>query len=203
MGGDYTRWTFNPFKDYAEVLKQQGRVDLDADWNELAEILNRRWRAETMDIIGRAVVPENTPDAFLVTPTGPGQFDIGIGRMYVDGLLAECHGVAPLTYDASLGEVQGTDPVPFNQQPYFPDPSPLPTTSKAPDAMFCPSSTISMVRAPASQSRWISHSTTSLPSLPCPSPSDLAPSSEPSGRHTPDSHCSATTRRTCVRSVSA
>jgi len=136
MGGDYTRWTFNPVKDYAEVLKQQGRVDLDADWNELAEIMNRRWRAETMDIIGRAVVPENTPDAFFVTPTGAGQFDIGIGRMYVDGLLAECHGEPPLEYDASLGEMLGTNPVPFDQQPYFPDPLPLPSTASATDLVY-------------------------------------------------------------------
>jgi Family of unknown function (DUF6519)/Carboxypeptidase regulatory-like domain len=136
MGGDYTRWTFNPIKDYAEVLKQQGRVDLDADWNELAEIINRRWRAETMDIIGRAVVPENTPNAFFITPTGPGQFNIGIGRMYVDGLLAECHGVPPLQYDASLGEMEGSNPVPFNQQPYYPDPSPLPSTASATDLVY-------------------------------------------------------------------
>ena len=136
MGGDYTRWTFNPVKDYAEVLKQQGRVDLDADWNELAEIINRRWRAETMDIIGRAVVPENTPNAFFITPTGPGQFNIDIGRMYVDGLLAECHGGPPLQYDASLGEMQGTKPVPFNQQPYYPNPSPLPSTASATDLVY-------------------------------------------------------------------
>ena len=136
MGGDYTRWTFNPIKDYAEVLKQQGRVDLDADWNELAEIINRRWRAETMDIIGRAVVPENTPDAFFITPTGPGQFNIGIGRMYVDGLMAECHGEPPLVYDASLGEMQGTNPIPFDQQPYFPDPTPQPSTASATDLAY-------------------------------------------------------------------
>ena len=67
MGGDYTRWTFNPAKDYAELFKQQGRVDLDADWNEFVEIVNRRWRAETMDIIGRAVVPTyTTPNAFAI-----------------------------------------------------------------------------------------------------------------------------------------
>ncbi len=136
MGGDYTRWTYNPIKDYAEVLKQQGRVDLDADWNELAEIINRRWRAETMDIIGRAVVPENTPNAFFITPTGPGQFNIGIGRMYVDGLMAECHGEPPLQFDASLGEMQGTNPVPFNQQPYYPNPSPLPSTASATDLVY-------------------------------------------------------------------
>jgi hypothetical protein len=137
MGGDYTRWTFNPARDYSELFKQQGRVDLDADWNELVEIVNRRWRAETMDIIGRAVVPSyTTPDAFKITPAGPGQFTIGVGRMYVDGLLAECHGVSPLVYDAALGEVNGSAPVPFNQQPYFPNPVPLPSTGPAVDLIY-------------------------------------------------------------------
>src|SRR5436853_241807 len=137
MGGDYTRWTFNPAKDYAELFKQQGRVDLDADWNEFVEIVNRRWRAETMDIIGRAVVPTyTTPNAFAITPSGPGQFTIGAGRMYVDGLLAECHGVNPLVYDASLGEVNGSAPVPFNNQPYFPNPTPLPSTGPAVDLIY-------------------------------------------------------------------
>jgi hypothetical protein len=124
MGGDYTRWTFNPAKDYAELFKQQGRVDLDADWNEFVEIVNRRWRAETIDIIGRAIVPMSTPNAFAITPTGPGQFTIGIGRMYVDGLLAECHGLNPFVYDPILGEVDGSTPVPYDQQPYFPSPPP-------------------------------------------------------------------------------
>lgn len=137
MGGDYTRWTFNPARDYSELFKQQGRVDLDADWNEFVEIVNRRWRAETMDIIGRAVVPSfTTPDAFKITPAGPGQFTIGVGRMYVDGLLAECHGVSPLVYDATLGEVNGSAPVPFNQQPYFPNPTPLPSTGPAVDLIY-------------------------------------------------------------------
>ena len=53
MGGDYTRFTFKAKKNHSGVLKQQGRVSLDADWNELAEIKDRRWRSETMDIIGR------------------------------------------------------------------------------------------------------------------------------------------------------
>jgi hypothetical protein len=137
MGGDYTRWTFNPARDYSELFKQQGRVDLDADWNELVEIVNRRWRAETMDIIGRAAVPSfTTPNAFQITPAGPGQFTIGVGRMYVDGLLAECHGLSPLLYDATLGEVNGSAPVPFNQQPYFPNPAPLPSTGPAVDLIY-------------------------------------------------------------------
>jgi hypothetical protein len=136
MSGDYTRWSFDPTKNYSGVFKQQGRVDLDADWNESQEITDRRWRAETIDIIGRSIVPMSTPDAFNIKPTGPGQFTIGIGRMYVDGLLAECHGLPPLTYDASLGEQNGTTAVPFNQQPYYPSPSPLPSSAGAIDLIY-------------------------------------------------------------------
>jgi hypothetical protein len=32
--GDFTRDTFNPLKNFSRVLMQQGRVQLDADWNE-------------------------------------------------------------------------------------------------------------------------------------------------------------------------
>ena len=135
MGGDYTRWTFDPVKDYSEVFKQQGRVDLDADWNEFVEMIYRRWRAETVDIMGPAVVPDSTPDAFLIVPAGT-TFTIGIGRMYVDGLLAECHGVSPLQFDKILGEMDGTAPIPFNEQPYYPNPVPLPTPGPAVDLVY-------------------------------------------------------------------
>src|SRR3954454_14280789 len=130
MSGDYTRFTFDRTRNYAGVWKQQGRVDLDADWNEYIEIADRRWRAETVDLAGRCLVPDSTPDAFLVTPTAPGDFTIGIGRMYVDGLLAENHGLAPLDYDATLGEMAGTKQPSYKDQPYFP--APLPPLSLTP-----------------------------------------------------------------------
>ena len=34
MAEDITRSTFNPAKHYSGVRQQQGRVSLDADWNE-------------------------------------------------------------------------------------------------------------------------------------------------------------------------
>src|ERR1700722_11798592 len=112
MAGDYTRWTFDPTKDYKSVFKQQGRVDLDADWNELVEITDRRWRTESMDIAGQDFVSEVTPDAFLITPAGSNDFSIGIGRLYVDGLVAECHGCPPpAKFDPILGETQWQNPV--------------------------------------------------------------------------------------------
>ena len=38
MSGDYSRKRFNPEKHYQGVLRQQGRVDLDADWNEYVDL---------------------------------------------------------------------------------------------------------------------------------------------------------------------
>ncbi|MGD8649765.1 MAG: DUF6519 domain-containing protein, partial [Desulfobacterales bacterium] len=135
MGGDYTRFTFKANNDYSGVWKQQGRVSLDADWNEMAEIEDRRWRSETMDIIGRCVVPATTPNAFRVIPTGPGTFDIGIGRSYVDGIQAECYGLDPREYDPILGEERGTLPVPYSDQPYYPAPLPPPLWTSPPSAI--------------------------------------------------------------------
>src|SRR5437016_10660335 len=74
---------------------QQGRVQLDSDWNEWLAELVRRMQAGTLDILGRAVYPATTPYAFEITVSSPGGKNtllIGPGRMYIDGLLAENHG---------------------------------------------------------------------------------------------------------------
>jgi hypothetical protein len=124
MAGDYTRFRYNHLKDTTGVQMQQGRVLLDQDWNENVHLQDRRWRAETMDIMGRAVVPIDTKTAFELV-IGGASFTIGIGRMYVDGLLAENHGIDPTDpakriYDPILGELVGTAPIPYEQQPYYP-----------------------------------------------------------------------------------
>ena len=127
MAGDYTRFSFNPFDDFAAVLMQQGRVQLDADWNEFIEIIDRRFRAETIDIIGRATVPKETPDGFKIATPTAGKMTIGPGRIYVDGLLAENHGAVPVAFDATLAEQRNTLPIDYAVQPYLPSPDPLPT----------------------------------------------------------------------------
>ena len=38
MKGDFSRLTFRPDQHYSRVLQQQGRPQLDADWNEQADI---------------------------------------------------------------------------------------------------------------------------------------------------------------------
>ena len=42
MKGDFTRDLFDPTKHYSGVLMQQGRVQLDADWNEQDSIQRNR-----------------------------------------------------------------------------------------------------------------------------------------------------------------
>src|SRR5262249_62049167 len=53
-----------------------------------------------------------------------GLFDMGTGRMYVDGIQVENHGLPPLAYQADLGEMRGTAPIPYDDQPYLPAPLP-------------------------------------------------------------------------------
>ena len=59
MTFDCSRFPFDPWNDYFGVVLQQGRVQLDSDWNECLSELARRIQAGTMDIVGRAVVPSH------------------------------------------------------------------------------------------------------------------------------------------------
>ncbi|HEU4386303.1 MAG TPA: DUF6519 domain-containing protein, partial [Blastocatellia bacterium] len=89
MTGDYSRLTFDPKKHYRGVLMQQGRVQVDADWNEQEAISRRRIEVETGDIIGLCGAPENDAGFEIVaTPEGD-DLSIGAGRYYVDGILCE------------------------------------------------------------------------------------------------------------------
>ncbi|HEU5213949.1 MAG TPA: DUF6519 domain-containing protein [Gaiellaceae bacterium] len=118
MAGDYTRLTFDPRRDRAMVLEQQGRVHLDADWNELVAILERRLRVETYDFAGPAVVPASEPDSFKIVVQG-GTIAVTRGRIYVDGLLAENHGGGEAGYEPVWGESIGSDTTPLDHQPYL------------------------------------------------------------------------------------
>lgn len=124
MSVDCSRFTFHPWKDYFGVVMQQGRVQLDADWNEWVAELARRLQAGAMDTLGpaeagRAVVPSTTPTGFQITAQAGG-FTIGVGRVYVDGLPAENHGGPANAWDPRLAETAGTAAISFFEQPYLP-----------------------------------------------------------------------------------
>jgi hypothetical protein len=110
MKGDFTRFTFRPQKHFRNVNHQQGRVGLDADWNEQAEIAAYRDETEAQDVIGSAGAPKHKA-GFAITPaSGTGDFTIGAGRFYVDGILCE-----------------NEDPLLFSRQPDLPGVTPLAT----------------------------------------------------------------------------
>ncbi len=104
MQGDFTRDSFDPRRHYTGVLMQQGRVQLDADWNEQGAIARWQLRGALADIIGPAGGPAGNV-GFAITPpdaaAGNKGFTIGAGRYYVNGIL--CENPAPLAYSAQPG----------------------------------------------------------------------------------------------------
>lgn len=128
MGLDLSRIRFDARKDFLGVLMQQGRVQLDSDWNDWVAQLGRRIQAGALDTFGAAAVPRETPDGFLIEAANA-TLSIGAGRMYVDGLLVENHGAPPADrWDSRLAELTSTDAVDYTAQPYLPNPQPLPET---------------------------------------------------------------------------
>jgi hypothetical protein len=88
MKGDFSRDTFDPAKHFSRVLMQQGRVTLDADYNEQTEILLHYLRTLARDLIGPYAVPVEH-GGFALTSDEKGGFKITAGRIYVDGILVE------------------------------------------------------------------------------------------------------------------
>jgi hypothetical protein len=75
------------------VLKQQGRVELDADWNEQSDILLHYIQTLARDLIGPHGGPyENSERGFGISFTdNKKDLTISPGRYYVDGILCENH----------------------------------------------------------------------------------------------------------------
>src|ERR1051325_5308603 len=119
MKGDFTRDSFESHKRFTRVLQQQGRVQIDADWNEQVAIFWEYWRNFTRDLVGPfagphgkcgfGIIPSSEIDG-LVSPSEASRlkdmlksdddFLIGPGSYYVDGLLC-----------------RNTDYVPYSHQP--------------------------------------------------------------------------------------
>lgn len=148
MSFDNSRITFNSWNDYLGVVMQQGRVQLDSDWNEFQAELLRRLQAGTLDLIGqgsangaggsiaaystagRAVYPASMPNSFqirILNRFGRHYILIGAGRVYVDGILVENHGPSDTAqWDPILAELSNSYPgagfegIGYTNQPYYP-----------------------------------------------------------------------------------
>ena len=75
MNGDLSRSTYLPSNHYSSVRLQQGRVLLDAEWNESADIGMHVDRTTAGDVIGACGAPKHAPSqpanfAVTVAPNG-------------------------------------------------------------------------------------------------------------------------------------
>ncbi len=96
MKGDFTRSTFKRKNHYRSVRMQQGRVQLDSDWNEQADINNYHVETGMKDVIGRCGAPFhkktgiNDIKNFEIKVTDDTKdFEIAQGHIYVNGILCE------------------------------------------------------------------------------------------------------------------
>lgn len=82
MAGDRARITHYAPRHYREVVSMQGRVMLEADWNEGQRIFTEQQRLQALDVVG----PWGTPDDGYRISAPPANFIIGPGTMYTGGL---------------------------------------------------------------------------------------------------------------------
>jgi hypothetical protein len=135
MRGDFTRDSFNPAKAYTRVLMQQGRVQLDADWNEQSSILWRHLQGTMRDLLGSHAGPGDNcgfaivPASDIASTTAskdeqtklramlkdPGDFLIGPGVYYVDGIRAANEDFVRFSHQSDL---QRTKPLNSTNHPY-------------------------------------------------------------------------------------
>jgi hypothetical protein len=86
LKGDFTRFTHKSQNHFNRVYKQQGRAELDADFNEYVDLATDLNRNEAVDIIGKVGAPKG--DSFKVEVIS-NNTDLLIrkGHLYVDGIL--------------------------------------------------------------------------------------------------------------------
>ncbi|OEY66765.1 DUF6519 domain-containing protein [Marinobacter sp. X15-166B] len=90
--GDFTRDTFDPSRQFSRVLMQQGRVQMDSDWNEQVSIITHYLRTLTADLVGPHGAPRQndgaTGEGFKISADGK-SFRIHQGHYYVGGVLCQ------------------------------------------------------------------------------------------------------------------
>jgi hypothetical protein len=104
MGSDRARVSYDPSRQWRGLVAQQGRVTLEADVNEAADIASEAQRAAVADIVGPCGTPDGGYAVTAIPATGgpsgstPGDLSIGAGVLYVGGERLEL--VSAVTYSA-------------------------------------------------------------------------------------------------------
>ena len=95
MKGDFARVSFDPSLHYSQVLQQQGRVLLEADWNEQGQIQLQLLRTLVRDLVGPcwaagsgfAITASTTNADGSSKPLPLTDWQLAPGHFYVDGIL--------------------------------------------------------------------------------------------------------------------
>jgi hypothetical protein len=116
MGSDRARVSFDPSRQWRGVVAQQGRVSLEADWNEQVAIAAARDRLTTLDVVGPCASPDGGYVVTAVPATGgpsgstPGDLTVSAGTLYLGGERLELDD--PLTYSSQPDWLNAsTDPL--------------------------------------------------------------------------------------------
>jgi hypothetical protein len=115
MAGDRARVSYDPSRKWRGLIAQQGRVTVEADWNEAAAIGAERDRRLTLDVVGAAGTPDDgygvkaVPAGAAPGPT-PGDLIIGRGTLYLGGERLDLD--RPVTYSTQSDWLDhSTDPL--------------------------------------------------------------------------------------------
>lgn len=114
MAGDRARVSYDPSRKWHGLVAQQGRVTVEADWNEAAAIDAERARRLALEVVGTLGTPDNgyvvtaipaagsppagAPPAGSPPASGPGDLIVGPGTLYVGGERLDLG--APVAYSA-------------------------------------------------------------------------------------------------------
>jgi hypothetical protein len=96
MGSDRARVSYDPSRKWRGLVAQQGRVTVEADWNEAAAIEAADDRAVTLDVVGPVGTPDGGYNVTATRPTSPpaagsppasteGDLTVGPGTLYLGG----------------------------------------------------------------------------------------------------------------------
>ena len=115
MAADRARVGYDPSRKWRGLIAQQGRVTVEADWNEAATINAERERQLTLDVVGTVGTPDG---GYVVTaipaagspPGSAGDLVIGQGTLYLGGERLDLD--TPVTYSAQPDWLDySTDPL--------------------------------------------------------------------------------------------
>ena len=124
MAGDLARVSYDPSRKWRGLIAQQGRVTVEADWNEAAMIDEERDRKLALDVVGAVGTPDGGyvvtaipaqgsppgPEASSPPASVPGDLIIGRGTLYLGGERLDLG--APVSYSAQPDWLDhSTDPL--------------------------------------------------------------------------------------------